>query len=98
MNDQDKDNFEALMSATSAMYRQKTPERIQLMMYFNALSRFCLDDIKSAFNSHIQNPDNGQFFPKPADIIRYMDGGSETRAGEAWTKVESPECIDAANL
>lgn len=88
MNIQDKDNFETLMSATSSMYRQKSPEPIQLMMYFNALSRFCFEDVQSAFNSHIQNPDNGQFFPKPADIIRYMDGNSETKSGEAWTKVD----------
>lgn len=88
MQEQDKPNFEKLMNATASMYGRKPSDRTQLMMYFNALSRFCFEDVQAGFNSHIKNPDNGQFFPKPADIIRYMDGGSETQAGNAWTKVD----------
>lgn len=88
MQEQDKPNFETLMNATASMYGRKPSDRTQLMMYFNALSRFCFEDVQAGFNSHIQNPDNGQFFPKPADIIRYMDGNSETKSGEAWTKLD----------
>jgi hypothetical protein len=84
----DKDNFETLMNATASMYNRRSSDGTQLMMYFNALNRFSFEDVKSGFNSHMQNPDNGQFFPKPADIIRYLSGGSETQAGDAWTKVD----------
>ena len=88
MIDQDKKNFETLMNATSAMYRQNPADRIQLMMYFNALARFSIEDVKAAINSHIQDPDEGKWFPRPAHIIKYMEGGAETQAGIAWTKVD----------
>ena len=84
----DKGNFETLMNATASMYNRTPSDGTQLMMYFNALNRFSFEDVKAGFNAHMQNPDNGQFFPKPADIIKYMDGGSETQAGSAWTKVD----------
>lgn len=35
------------------------------------------------------NSDVGQYMPKPADIIRYLEGNSETKALGAWSKVES---------
>lgn len=88
MQDHDKQSFEQIMSATASMYGRNIPDRTQLSMYFNALARFSIQDVQSGFNAHIQNPDNGQFFPKPADIIRYMDGGTETQASSAWTKVD----------
>ncbi|MEH6451308.1 MAG: DUF6475 domain-containing protein, partial [Oleispira sp.] len=88
MEDFDKGKFETLMNATASMYNRTPSDGTQLMMYFNALNRFSFQDVQTGFNAHIQNPDNGQFFPKPADIIRYMDGGSETQAGAAWTKVD----------
>ena len=90
MLDQDKPQFEALMNASASMYGKQAPEinPVLLKMYFNALDRFPYEDVQSAFEAHIRNPDNGQFFPKPADIIRFMDGNSETKSGEAWTKVD----------
>lgn len=30
----------------------------------------------------------GQFFPKPADIIRFLEGSAQTRALQAWSLVE----------
>lgn len=88
MQTHDKPKFETLMNATASMYGRKPSDRTQLAMYFNALNRFSFEDVQAGFNAHIQNPDNGQFFPKPADVIRYMDGGSDTQAGNAWTKVD----------
>lgn len=47
---------------------------------------FTLEQIKKAFNAHVANPDNGQFPPKPADIIRLLDGSKTDRAMIAWGK------------
>ena len=88
MQDFDKAHFEILMNATTVLYDRQNMNGDRLSMYFNALERFSIDDIKSAINSHAQDPDIGQYFPMPAHIIKYMDGGSETQAGAAWTKVD----------
>ena len=45
--------------------------------------------------AHMQNPDSGQFFPKPADLIKQMTGTTkqqdaaiEDRAAIAWACIE----------
>lgn len=89
MQPQDKDAFAELMILTSEMYeRKEKPSVPMLRMYFAALERFSLDDVRAGLNGHIQNPDNGQFFPKPADIIRCIGGSSDTKALGAWSKVD----------
>jgi len=57
-------------------------------IYWHTLKRFQLEDISLALEAHIGNPDCGQFFPKPADIVRFIEGTGETQALQAWTKVE----------
>jgi hypothetical protein len=57
-------------------------------IYWHLLQRFELEDISLAFEAHISNPDGGQFFPKPADIVRFIEGSGEARALQAWAKVE----------
>ncbi len=36
----------------------------------------------------MQNAEAGQFPPKPADLIRFLDGTGESRAMGAWSLVE----------
>ncbi len=63
-------------------------------VYWRALEIFEWVDVKAAFKAHTRNPDSGQFFPKPADIVRFIDGSGETRALKAWTIVEKAiHCI-----
>jgi len=87
MQDFDKPQFEALMVSTAGMYNRKL-DAMTVSMYFNALARFDISDVQTGFNRHIQNPDSGQYWPKPADIIRNLQGASETRSGAAWTVVD----------
>lgn len=47
---------------------------------------FTLEQIKKAFNAHLANPDNGQFAPKPADIVRLLEGTKTDRSMVAWGK------------
>jgi len=89
MNEQDKHAFAELMILTSEMYeRRDKPSKAMMQMYFTALQRFSIDDVRTGLNAHIQNPDSGQFYPKPADIIRGIGGNSDTRALSAWSKVD----------
>lgn len=57
-------------------------------LYWKAFKGFDWVDVKAAFEAHARNPDCGQFFPKPADIVRFIEGNGETRALKAWTIVE----------
>lgn len=57
-------------------------------IYWKALEGFELQDVKKALRAHIYNPDCGQYFPKPADIIRFIEGSGETKALRAWTTAE----------
>ncbi len=58
-------------------------------IYWETLKSFELEDLRRAFSAHVCNPDCGQYFPKPADIVKFIEGGGETKALQAWTKVEN---------
>src|SRR5262249_10206529 len=69
------------------MYR--TPlSRKSLELYWNTLQPFEWTDVKAAFQMHLTDPDTGQYFPKPADVVRHVHGNSETQALKAWSKVD----------
>lgn len=82
----EKQRFAELMIGVGELYGKKlSPQLIEI--YWLALARYELAAVEKALNQHAVNPDGGQFMPKPADLIRRLDGGGEGRAGEAWTKV-----------
>jgi hypothetical protein len=58
-------------------------------VYWQALREAgTIDAIEAAFWRHLRSPDSGQYFPKPADIIRMLDGTSLDASMVAWSKVE----------
>lgn len=77
-----------MLMAVCELYGKKMSTPL-LSLYWSALERFNFDDIRRAITYHVNNPDVGQFMPKPADIIRYLEGDSHTLALQAWSKVES---------
>lgn len=80
--------FAKLLTATAAVYGKPAPEKTTIRVFYRALERYTFDEIRRGFNAHIQNPDNGQFFPKPADVIRQIGGDTGTQAANAWTAVD----------
>lgn len=69
------------------VYGKPKPERDMVLLWFGALQRFELDDIRAAFSRHVGDPDRGQFPPRPADIVRQIDGSNTGHAPLAWGKV-----------
>jgi len=45
-----------------------------VLLYFNALKAFTFDQVSTAISHHMQDPESGQFFPKIADILKYIKG------------------------
>lgn len=87
MQEQDRPQFAQLITEALGFYRQDVSE-FQLEIWWESMRRFELQDVRKAMSYHIQNPDRGQFPPRPADITRFLSGGSTDRALRAWSRVE----------
>lgn len=56
-------------------------------MYVADLEAFDIRDILRAIRAHRQDPQRGQYFPKPADIIDKINGTVQESALVAWPEV-----------
>lgn len=79
--------FSQLMTALGELYGKPLTEALH-EIYWLALERYELEEIKQAIVRHVNSPDCGQFMPKPADLIRALGGNTESQAKLAWSKVE----------
>lgn len=86
MQETDKLKFLNLLTGVCSVYG-KTMNEPLLEIYWQALARFEFDAVNRAFNSHVNNPDKGQFMPKPADVVEFLEGTKQTQSLQAWTKV-----------
>ncbi len=87
MQTQDIPKFTTLMAGIGELYG-KTISTQLIDIYWHVLRKYELIDVQNAFQTHVKNPDCGQFFPKPADIVRFIEGNGESKALLAWAKVE----------
>lgn len=85
--DDDYATFVTIWSACHDVYG-KSPSEGAIDLSFQALSRFDIGDIRVALTAHMNDPEGGRFAPKPADVVRQIEGDSESRALAAWSKVE----------
>lgn len=87
MKREDADQFRQMIAATYTLYGREL-NAPALSLWFEALKRYELRVISSALSAHCTNPDNGQFLPRPADVVKMIDGGSDDAALIAWHKVD----------
>lgn len=78
MNDNDKKEFAALLVTAGELY-DKTITNALIRLLFDALSRYSIDQVKAAMRVHMLDPDAGRFFPRPADLVRHLEGTSKQR-------------------
>ncbi len=57
-------------------------------VWIKSMQGFDLTAIRDAFGRHAMNPESGQFLPKPADVVRMIDGGTADSALVAWSKFD----------
>lgn len=88
MERQDFDEFVTVLDAAMGMYDKQPPSGFAQSIWWNSLKSYTLQEVKAGFSRHIRNPDNGQFAPKPADIVRAIGGTSSDNAVVAWSKVD----------
>lgn len=94
MRNEDKRAFFDLLLAAGEVYGREVTQPMAAI-YFSALANVSIEQVQAAMMSHMQNPDSGQFFPKPADLIKQMTGTTkqqeaaiEDRAALAWACIE----------
>ena len=88
MIDADKKQFLQLMMDSGSIYAKEVSPSLA-GTYFGLLVDHSIENVTKAFASHAKDPDNGRFFPKPADIIREINLASDAsngvlEANEAW--------------
>ena len=55
-----------------------------IKIYWETLRQYSDEQVANAVTSHVRT---GTFFPRPADLIKLIDGTSEENAHEAWAEV-----------
>lgn len=80
--------FTRVLSSVSSLYN-KPMSKAWVALYWAALERFELAEVKRALQAHVNHPDCGQYLPKPADVVRFLQGDSRSQALQAWSRVLS---------
>lgn len=85
MNDQDKRAFKELITSVLAFYRQDA-STFALQVWWAACEHYDMEQVRKALNAHAVDPERGQFCPKPADVVKALQGTKTDRARMAWGK------------
>ena len=78
---------DALNAAADTVVKRR-PTELALGMYWKTLEQYELGAVLSGIALHMQDTEAGMFMPKPADIIKQIEGGGDERSLLAWTKLE----------
>lgn len=87
MQPTDRDALYELLGGVYDFYGKKVTE-FALGVWWQAMQRYDLAAVRDALGRHCMNPDTGQFLPRPADVVRMLEGGTLDSAQQAWTKVQ----------
>lgn len=88
MQDNDKIKFATMLTGI-ADYYGKTLAKAIIEVYWQGLRQYDIGAVEKALWEHTQNPDNGQFMPKIADVTRNLQGRTQDQASLAWSKVDA---------
>lgn len=88
MQPDDFENFSRVLDASYSLHG-KSLNADARALFFAALGKYSLADVRKAFSAHIADPQRGQFAPKPADLIAQLigDASKDGRpdSAEAWS-------------
>ena len=90
MNDSDKKDFAVLFYGLGEYYDKSVTKNL-LLIYFDDLKQYSLDEVKEGARKHRLDPKHGTFWPKSADIIRHLKSNeitTEQKAELAWAQIE----------
>lgn len=85
MQQGDFQKFASAMTAVAELYGKQLSSGA-VALWWQALERFEFAQVSRALHTHTQDPKDGQFMPKPADLIRHLEGTATDAAQLAWGK------------
>jgi hypothetical protein len=88
MLESDKKRFATLLTGIADYYGKELAPAV-ISLYWQGLKQYDLSAVEKALWEHTQNPDNGQFMPKIADVTRNLQGRTTDQASLAWSKVDT---------
>lgn len=86
MNASEKKQFSMLLQSVMDYYKQDTSPFL-VSIFWEGLKGYDYEQVAKALTNHATNPDNGQYAPKVADIVRILGGTTTDKARVAWGKV-----------
>ena len=89
MVDEDKQEFATLFYGAGEYYNKQVSKEL-LLIYFNSLRDYSIEDVKSSVSKHMLDSEHGNFFPKLADIVRnseFAPLNTEEKANNAWAQI-----------
>lgn len=86
MRREDFKRFGLALSAVAELHGKSISEGA-MTLWWQALERFEIEQVEAALRRCVEDPDGGQFMPKPADLIKRLDGTATDRSLIAWGKV-----------
>ncbi|MGE4348855.1 MAG: DUF6475 domain-containing protein [Candidatus Berkiella sp.] len=87
MHISEREEFVKLLMGIAGIYGVDLSD-VMLKIYWKILEIYSWKDVAKALRLHTEDPDIGQFMPKPADVIRIIRGSSQSICFQAWSKVE----------
>ncbi len=84
MNQSDQARFAALLTDVLAFYGQAV-SGFALSVWWEACKGFEYEAVQRALSRHATDPERGMFAPKPADVVRQVQGTPTDRAARAWS-------------
>lgn len=80
--------FTRTMIVVAEYYNRQISDAV-ILLYWHGLNKYSIEQIETTAQRHMAHPDTGMYFPKIADFVRLLEGGSKDNAAIAWSKVES---------
>jgi len=82
----DRRAFADALAAAYTLYRVELSQAVTAM-WWRALQGYEITAVLDALGKHAMNTDTGQFLPKPADVVKVLEGTTSDTALLAWSKV-----------
>ena len=100
MAETDFAEFSELLDAVCGLLSRGayTPNATNTALFFRAMARWPLADVRAAFDAHMADPQRGRFVPVPADLIAQIEArsGDDGRPGAEEAFAQALAAADEA--
>ena len=86
MRTEDTERFAQAMTAIAEIHGKPISEQA-MSLWWALLERYDIAEVERALHDCLRDPDRGQYMPRPADVVRSIEGAGADRALVAWGKV-----------